>query len=495
MKEHFFYKGRNNILDNKPSYDEKVFEVRKEFSKILDIRNLTFLMGSGCSMGEFGIPTMKKFADVFFDSSDEEIKKMSDNQKKLLLKDSHKKTLKENNIDYLKQPFRDNLETFLGTLYSLKFYLNQINNSSAVKEIEEVILQTKRFILYKCLNEENSEKDEAIINVYKNFYRKLSLRDSNLPKANIVTTNYDLYSEKTLDQLGITYTNGFSGFVERYFNPSIFNYALAEQMDISSFKWNIIDNFIYLFKIHGSVNWLEVEETTKLFNVKEVQDVNYDKLKEENNIMIYPSPIKQNSSLGSPYSDLFREFQKRITQNESVLVTMGYSFSDEHINNLIYQALTIPTFRLVIFSDLKFNSEDGNVNERENIKKLLDLNDPRIWIIGTNILELDKNEEDVSTPESDKKSNIESSDVESFEENTSVEKSEEDGSTSESEEHTTAVEIKNKEFGSGEDPLHFFGTISGNLMPDWSENQIEDKNQNIINLLNKNKTPKQSDND
>lgn len=173
-------------------------------------------------------------------------------------------------------------------------------------------------------------------------------------------------------------------------------------MDISSFKWNIIDNFIYLFKIHGSVNWLEVEETTKLFNVKEVQDVNYDKLKEENNIMIYPSPIKQNSSLGSPYSDLFREFQKRITQNESVLVTMGYSFSDEHINNLIYQALTIPTFRLVIFSDLKFNSEDGNVNERENIKKLLDLNDPRIWIIGTNILELDKNEEDVSTPESDK---------------------------------------------------------------------------------------------
>lgn len=47
--------------------------------------------------------------------------------------------------------------------------------------------------------------------------------------------------------------------------------------------------------------------------------------------------------------------------------------------------------------------------------------------------------------------------MESFEENTSVEKSEEDGSTSESEEHTTAVEIKNKEFGSGEDPLHFLG--------------------------------------
>ena len=88
--------------------------------------------------------------------------------------------------------------------------------------------------------------------------------------------------------------------------------------------------------------------------------------------MIYPTPMKQTSSFGSPYSDLFREFQKKLMQEKNILVTIGYSFSDKHVNNLIYQALTIPTFRLVIFQN----------NTIESIKNLLDLNDPRIWIIG-----------------------------------------------------------------------------------------------------------------
>jgi hypothetical protein len=436
--EHFFFKGQENILGKKLSFQDKITEVRKELSKVLDTRNLSFLMGSGCSMGKYGIPTMQKFADLFFSATAEELEEMSDILKDLLLTEEHKETLSSHKINFTDEPFRNNLETFLGTLYSLKFYLRQIKCEAEIEKINNVILQTKKFILYKCLNEENYSKDGEVINNYKNFYRRLSLRDSNLPKPNIFTTNYDLYSEKSLDQLGITYTNGFSGFVERYFNPSIFNYALAEQMDISSFKWNIIDNFIYLFKIHGSVNWLEVEESNKLFNVKEVQDVSFDKLSSEKNIMIYPSPIKQNSSLGSPYSDLFREFQRRITQNESVLVTMGYSFSDEHINNLIFQALTIPTFRLVIFSDTSFNNNKEELVERENIKKLKDLNDPRIWIVGSN------------------------------------------------------GELKE---GDNEKPLHWFSTIASELLPDWSENRIEDKNQQIIDILNSNRSSKITGND
>ena len=90
-------------------------------------------------------------------------------------------------------------------------------------------------------------------------------------------------------------------------------------------------------------------------------------------LIIYPTPAKQNSSLGSPYADLFREFQSRIVREQSVLFTIGYAFGDEHINNIIYQALTIPTFRLVISAD---------PNQRGEIAKLRALNDPRIWIIG-----------------------------------------------------------------------------------------------------------------
>ena len=301
--------------------------------------------------------------------------------------------------------------------------------------LDKIILRTKEYILYECLNEKNKGIDENIVDIYKQFYRKLSLRDSNLPKPNVFTTNYDLFSERAMDNLGISYTNGFSGFVERFFNPSIFNYALAEQMDISSLKWSVIDSFIYLFKIHGSVNWVERESNNKLFSIQELQDVSFEKLKSEANYMIYPSPLKQNASLGSPYSDLFREFQKRITQKQSTLVTMGFSFGDEHINNIIYQALTIPSFRLVIFSDIGFYVDNKYKAARINIEKLINLNDPRIWVIGTD---------------------------------------------SEFNNQTDWQKINVDDIGK---ELHFFDTIANNLFPDFTQDRIEEANKNLIKQL------------
>lgn len=60
-------------------------------------------------------------------------------------------------------------------------------------------------------------------------------------------------------------------------------------------------------------------------------------------------------------------------REQSVLITVGYAFGDEHLNNIIYQALTIPTFRLIMFFAPGAGAE---------IAKLRALGDPRIWIIG-----------------------------------------------------------------------------------------------------------------
>ena len=235
-------------------------------------------------------------------------------------------------------------------------------------------------MIIKILNEENRKEknDQPLIELYEKFYRKLLYRNSNLPKTNIFTTNYDLYSEYALDRLGIHYVNGFTGGINKYFNPTIFNYALAERMDLSQSKWNVIDNFFYLYKIHGSINWIEDKEESKLFKLREVQEATSVSLLKEENIMIHPTPLKQNASLGSPYSDLFREFQKKLMQNNNVLVTIGYSFSDEHINNLIYQAFTIPSFRLIVM---------GAPSQNTEIEKLQQLDDPRVWIIGGSLEE------------------------------------------------------------------------------------------------------------
>lgn len=143
---------------------------------------------------------------------------------------------------------------------------------------------------------------------------------------------------------------------------------MAEQLDISSRKWTAVDNFVYLCKLHGSINW--VEDGITLFPIREMQSKPTDK---KSPVLIYPTPVKQNASFGSPYVDLFREFQKQIVHEQSVLFTIGYSFGDEHINNIIFQALTIPNFRLISFLP----------PDTEGVpQKLRDLADPRIWMIG-----------------------------------------------------------------------------------------------------------------
>ena len=120
-------------------------------------------------------------------------------------------------------------------------------------------------------------------------------------------------------------------------------------------------------KLHGSINW--IEEGHGLFPIRETIST----AKPVGRVMIYPTPMKQNASFGSPYSDLFREFQSRVVREQSVLVVLGYSFGDEHINNLIFQALTVPTFRMIAFVSPSMGGVVG---------KLKSLHDPRVWLIG-----------------------------------------------------------------------------------------------------------------
>lgn len=372
----YFFKGSENVLTKvkQDSGEENPSQaIREAFSKILDGKNLSFLLGSGCSslripigeeqaLVEIGIPTMVQLAYDFY---------------KDVLPEAESDWLKDEiGLDIGNDNFKTNIESFLGSLHSLYYYYEstgQIESENS-KRVSAIIKLARNFLILKCLNETNtvSGVDLPLLDLYKSFYRKLLFRSSNLAKPNIFTTNYDLYSETALDKLGIYYVNGFSGGIKKYFNPTIFNYALAEKMDLSQSKWSVIDNFIYLYKVHGSLNWVQADNE-KLFKVREIQETTYKSLVGENVIMIHPTPLKQNASLGSPYSDLFREFQKKLMQNNNVLVSIGYSFSDEHINNLIYQAFTIPSFRLIVLGEPKPGSE---------IEKLKLLDDPRIWVIG-----------------------------------------------------------------------------------------------------------------
>lgn len=264
-----------------------------------------------------------------------------------------------------------NLEKLMEVLHSYEFALRQSGveaHKPQLVAVRSAILKVKRFVLKRCTEGKFASDDDSVRMLYERFYRKLILRDRNQPRPWIFTSNYDLFNESAMDRMGLPYANGFSGTVERRFNPAVFRYALAEQLDLSNRKWTAVDGFVYLCKLHGSVNW--IEDDRGLFPIAEIQNP-----KEPNagNLMIYPAPTKQSASFGSPYADLFREFQIQIVREQSVLVVVGYSFGDQHINNIIYRALTIPTFRLIILA---------NPETKGEIEKLRKLGDPRIWIIG-----------------------------------------------------------------------------------------------------------------
>jgi hypothetical protein len=363
------YKGSRDVCsDADRSESENLAAVRRDIADVMNAKNLAFLFGSGCSSSrdasgaEVGIPTMQPLAKDFLSAT---------NGKFRVTKTDRARLKSALGLDLDDPQFASNLEALMEVLYGYQFALRTSQRSalqSILSTVEKVIGLVKGYVLDRCTSGPFSRDNQTVLDTYQQFYRRLVQRDRALARPWVFTLNYDLFNETAMDRLGIPYINGFMGSVERRFNPAVFRYSLSQQLDISSRKWSSVDSLVYFAKLHGSVSWESREDG--LFPVVETAP----ELIQKEHLLIYPTPAKQNASFAAPYSDMFREFQTRVARDQSVLITVGYSFSDEHVNNIIFQALTIPTFRLVAFVDPSANAM---------ITKLRSLNDPRIWIIGT----------------------------------------------------------------------------------------------------------------
>ena len=206
---------------------------------------------------------------------------------------------------------------------------------------------------------------------HEKLVKKLLQRPVNLKRVNLFTTNYDLSFEYAFDKSGIHYINGFSGFQCRSFHPETYDYDIYYPGQTTSGKVHRAEKVLRYYKLHGSLSWIYKEPTSD--NLYGIEEISIDKTKPDNELVIYPCATKKAFTLDLPYSELFRLFSCSIKQSQSVLLCLGYSFNDEHINDIIYQALSIPSFTLFII--------DFKSTENQNIIKLKSLDDPRIIII------------------------------------------------------------------------------------------------------------------
>lgn len=294
-------------------------------------------------------------------------------------------------------------ELLLNYLTAISYQKDAENDEKGYKRVHKLIDSLKGSLFKICDVHERatSQRDLARIDkkgfkdtfasdkyiFHEKFLKSLMQRPLNLQRANIFTSNYDLAFEYAFDNLGIKYIDGFSGFHHRYFKPETFNYDVFYPGSTTAGKVQRIEKVVRYFKLHGSISWVSDEKRSSS-NIYGIEEMPIELIKRKTkdkgdfgygNLMVYPTAVKKSYTLDLPYSELFRHFAYCTSQPQSVLFTIGYSFCDEHFNDIIYQALSNPSFTLII---VDYNGSQKSAE----IKRLRDLNDPRIIILEGDFL-------------------------------------------------------------------------------------------------------------
>lgn len=176
--------------------------------------------------------------------------------------------------------------------------------------------------------------------------------DRTLP-VEIFTTNYDTLFERALEAQGIPVFDGFVGAFEPFFAPS----SLTREQMAPGRRWT------RLWKIHGSVTWHQPSHGDGRI-VRGAEQASGE--------MILPSLLKYDESRKQPYVAMMDRFRRALAEREdAILVTSGYSFGDQHINEVIFEALDANP-RLHVFAlcydDPRTDSELGReARNRSNV--------------------------------------------------------------------------------------------------------------------------------
>jgi len=399
------------LSDYESKWREFLLQGQIYISKLLKAENLSILIGAGPSIPlgaitirniplrlEFqiaqGLPENSQEIILFYDIMEYYRKEKPFSQINIKDRIKNIKTTLEgkDELKVKEQEVRIPLEDYLSYLYCLKSTLISTSKAGEASDnllilkngkrevnvkqdiLENLIDEIKKqyFYLLKGVPEPTLEKPLAI---HKQFLKKILTRPLNLRRPKVFTTNNDLIIENAMDELGIMYLDGFIGTAMRAFRPESYNYDFYFPSTTTEGKVHRVDQVIHYYKIHGSINWVRsYDHPGNIYGIETRHVETIEKEGKYGDVMIYPTPLKTEHTLDFPYSDLFRRFADAITQPQSVLITLGYSFGDEHVNRIIYQALTVPSFTLLIVDPAGYKNAE--------IKRLMDLEDSRIYILS-----------------------------------------------------------------------------------------------------------------
>ncbi|WMY75338.1 SIR2 family protein [Buttiauxella selenatireducens] len=328
-------------------------------SDLLD-KNINFLIGSGASASY--IPTLrinddKTYEDILTDSDYSEI---------------------------------------LNYVYH-QYYKNILRKSFCLVPLGSLSRKKRRETL--------TSYEELIENIVSLINRKGA---NQIRRANIFTTNYDLFFEKASDRLlrksaNFIFNDGARGLSKRYLQISNFHTSTWHQGTNDLYKFEIPT--INLIKMHGSVSWkkisedkievnypsdypngLELEITTndiketvnnieehsskytaeEILSLSSEDESALQNFREEYNKLAIVNPTKakfEETVFQQHYYQSLRLLSYELEKPQTVLVCFGFSFKDEHIREIISRSLSNPSLIVYIFCYKK--------DDKAEIKKLV----------------------------------------------------------------------------------------------------------------------------
>ncbi|AJY71397.1 fibronectin-binding protein (FBP) [Geobacter sulfurreducens] len=199
--------------------------------------------------------------------------------------------------------------------------------------------------------EDAEEKLDALVMLIS-FLLSFSSRTATRERLHIFTTNYDRLIEYGADLAGLHLLDRFVGCLEPIFRSSRLDIDMHYNPPGIRGEPRYLEGVVRLTKLHGSLDWVYRNGFVRKVGLPFGPQDNHPAINDQpsDSVMIYPNSAKDRETSEYPYVELFRDYAAAVCRPNSVLVTYGYGFGDEHINRTIADMLTIPSTHLVIIS-------------------------------------------------------------------------------------------------------------------------------------------------
>lgn len=247
--------------------------------------------------------------------------------------------------------------------FDLEDFLSRLITFQKFVQVNEDKWQTSRRAIFDIIKTETSYNFDKEHFKHAKLINILSKKLTSENKLTVVTTNYDTLLEDAAESLNFTVFDGFSFSQIPKFDDDMFEWHLSKRVSNIKTQENIYkQQVIDLLKIHGSLTWEKGTDSTSI--------VRREKGTIDDPVMIFPSSNKYMQSYEEPYFELFSRFQEILKRPNTLLITTGFSFADNHISRMITQAIKHNLGLYTLVTDLNIKSETTNQNWKDMLQMM-----------------------------------------------------------------------------------------------------------------------------